>query len=132
MTKLRETTRSVEKGEGYRLGLGGIYPNIEDLPLTSGTKKYMVRIYFTPTRWMKDASVYISDFSVYGHKTDGIYGSKFRVEGILCRTRKWKKTMIDRGKDRRDFIRALMSGIEDTCLIPCITFGLDMIQERED
>ena len=50
MAKLREKMRMVEKGDGYRLGLGGIDPNIEDLPLTSGTKKYIVRIYFAPAR----------------------------------------------------------------------------------
>lgn len=132
MTKLRETMRSIAKGEGYRLGLGGIDPNIDDLPLTSGTKKYVVRLYYTPTRWMRTASAYIADFAVYGHKVPGDNGPKFRVEGILCRTGGWKKDMVGIGKDRKEFIRELMSGIEELCRIPCISFTLDMIQERED
>ena len=130
MAKLRETMRSVEKGEGYRLGLGGIDPDIDDLPLTSGTKKYVVRIYFAPARWMREASAYIADFAVYGHKVHGEHGPKFRVEGILCRTGAWRKTMIGNGKDRRDFMGALISEIEELCHIPCISFKLDMIQER--
>jgi len=129
MTKLRETMRSIAKGEGYRLGLGGIDPDIDDLPLTSGTKKYMVRIYYTPTRWMRKASAYIADFAVYGHKVHGEHGPKFRVEGILCRTWGWKKDMVGIGKDRKDFIRELMADIEEQCSIPCISFTLDMIQE---
>ena len=130
MAKLREKMRMVEKGDGYRLGLGGIDPNIEDLPLTSGTKKYIVRIYFAPARWMREASAYIADFAVYGHKIYSVDGPKFRVEGILCRTGAWRKTMIGKGKDRRDFIDALISEIEELCNIPCISFKLDMIQER--
>ena len=40
--------------------------------------------------------------------------------------------MVGIGKDRKEFIRELMSGIEELCRIPCISFTLDMIQERED
>ena len=132
MVKTHERTRKVENGEGYRLGIGGIDPNIDCLPLTSGTKKYVVRLYFTPTRWMRNASAYIADFAVYGHKVNGKDEPKFRVEGILCRTRAWKKIMVGRGQDKRDFINELMSEIEELCRIPCISFRMDMIQERED